>query len=319
MSMPRLDVSDDRTRHRRALLGSAFFHACFVAALLLQEPAPAAEVLTEITMLDMPPATAPPPPPPTPLQVAPEPEKPTPVTATKPTPEAPEAFARETHEAPVAPRPQSVEKIRDDVRSRLLSSAVPTSSARTSLQSSASSVPTRTSSAPAGISSPTASQSSVSLSRGAPVTGDRPISLSRGTQPGAPSTAMAQIERSVTPDTGGGMNLAATADSTNVLRLAGAELMGPVADRALLEHPSPTYPEWAKREAVEGAVNLYFVVLSDGRVKSNVLVQKTSGYPDFDENAIAALRSWRFQSLPTGASGDQWGTVTFEYRLAGLD
>ena len=93
------------------------------------------------------------------------------------------------------------------------------------------------------------------------------------------------------------------------------ELMGPIADRPVLSHTLPVYPEWAKREAVEGSVTLYFLVRTDGTVRENVLVQKTAGFGDFDDNARAALRAWRFEPLHDGRTGDQWGTITFHFRL----
>ena len=83
----------------------------------------------------------------------------------------------------------------------------------------------------------------------------------------------------------------------------------------MLAAVKPEYPEWAKADAVEGSVRLYFVVLPDGRVKENVLVQKTTGFEDFDDNAVAALRSWRFAPLGAGRTGDQWGTITFRFRI----
>ena len=107
----------------------------------------------------------------------------------------------------------------------------------------------------------------------------------------------------------------AAAGGTARRMLAGAALMGPVSDRAILSQVKPVYPEWAKREAVEASVTLYFVVRSDGSVRENVLVQKTAGFEDFDESARTALRAWRFQALPSGSTGEQWGTITFRFRL----
>jgi TonB family protein len=97
--------------------------------------------------------------------------------------------------------------------------------------------------------------------------------------------------------------------------VAGASITGPIADRPVLSYAVPTYPEWAKHDAVEGAVTLYFVVRADGGVRENILVQKTAGFEDFDENARVALRAWRFKPLGPGQSGEQWGTITFRYRL----
>ena len=97
--------------------------------------------------------------------------------------------------------------------------------------------------------------------------------------------------------------------------LEGATLAGPVADRPIVQYRPPDYPEWAKQEAVEGSVRLHFTVLPDGQVKRNVLVEKTSGFEDFDQNAKLALLDWEFEPLPGGASGEQWGTITLNYRL----
>lgn len=95
--------------------------------------------------------------------------------------------------------------------------------------------------------------------------------------------------------------------------VAGAQLEGPVADRKLLSMTRPVYPEWAKRDGVEGSVTLRFFVLPDGSVKQNILVERASGFSDFDKNAVAALAEWRFEALP--GSGEQWGAITFHFRL----
>jgi TonB family protein len=105
-------------------------------------------------------------------------------------------------------------------------------------------------------------------------------------------------------------------DTTARRVLAGAQLTGPVADRPVLHYEVPVYPEWAKQEAVEGSVTIYFIVLPDGRVKENIMVQKTAGFEDFDENAVQALVTWKFEALKSGATGEQWGTITFNYRLS---
>ncbi len=124
------------------------------------------------------------------------------------------------------------------------------------------------------------------------------------------ATASLPAERRAaeTPADGGG-------DATARRTLAGASLSGPIADRPIVSYRRPVYPEWAKRELVEGSVTLYFVVLPDGRVKENVMVQKTAGFADFDESARVALLAWRFEPLTAGKTGEQWGTITFHFRL----
>ena len=137
-----------------------------------------------------------------------------------------------------------------------------------------------------------------------------PLELTRGRAAPAPALAQAAAPTRASapaPAEGG----SATARRT----LAGASIIGPVADRAVLHHETPVYPEWAKRDAVEGSVTLSFVVRADGTVKENVLVQKTAGFQEFDENARVALLAWRFEPLREGRTGEQWGTITFRYRL----
>jgi len=108
---------------------------------------------------------------------------------------------------------------------------------------------------------------------------------------------------------------AATAEATVRRTLAGASLAGPIADRRVLRFVKPEYPDWAKRDGVEGSVTLYFIVRADGTIQENVLVQKTAGFEDFDDRARSALRAWRFEPLRAGRTGEQWGTITFHFRL----
>ena len=149
------------------------------------------------------------------------------------------------------------------------------------------------------------------LTRGGGGTGP-PLELTRGGagSGGAPALVAAQPkERPAAPAS------APSGDSNARRNLAGATLIGPLADRAIVNMVKPVYPVWAKRDAVEGSVTLYFVVRPDGSVKENVMVQKTAGFEDFDESARTALRDWRFQSLRPGVTGEQWGTITFRFRL----
>jgi TonB family protein len=151
----------------------------------------------------------------------------------------------------------------------------------------------------------------VKLNRGGG-TGGPPLELSRGGTPGAPaSLAPASIQAGKSEAAAPSKPGDATAQRT----IAGASLAGPIADRPVLFYTLPTYPDWAKKEAVEGSVTLYFVVRPDGTVKENILVQKTAGFGDFDDNARTALRAWRFEPLKNGRTGEQWGTITFHFRL----
>jgi TonB family protein len=143
--------------------------------------------------------------------------------------------------------------------------------------------------------------------------GSAPIELNRAPDKiqRAATIPTALPEREIAPTT------SKRTDTQAQKMLAGASLIGPVADRPLVTFSKPDYPEWAKREAVEGSVTIYFVVLPDGRIKENVMVEKTSGFADFDDNAVRALLAWRFEPIEKGGTGEQWGTITFHYRLSG--
>jgi TonB family protein len=162
--------------------------------------------------------------------------------------------------------------------------------------------------------------------------GNAPIELRRGGQgTGSSGSGSGSGSGGAGGSTGSGLSALATAglpadravkeaadaggDVTAKRTLAGASLAGPIADRRIVSYARPVYPDWAKQEGVEGSVTLYFLVLPDGNVRENVMVQKTAGFQDFDTNAVEALRAWRFASLPAGRTGDQWGTITFHYRL----
>jgi TonB family protein len=158
----------------------------------------------------------------------------------------------------------------------------------------------------------TGSSPAVNLTRGG--SGGSPLPLTRGGSGGA------GIAPSALPTAKGGAGGGAPAAADMGERVArrtvaGASLAGPIADRKVLTTVVPVYPEWAKREAVEGAVTLYFVVLPDGEVKENIVIQKTAGFGDFDDNARTALRGWKFEPLRGGRTGEHWGTITFRFRL----
>jgi TonB family protein len=152
----------------------------------------------------------------------------------------------------------------------------------------------------------------IALTRGGG--GGSPLPLTRGGAGGA-GLAPSTLPATKTGAGGGTAAPAQVGDAAARRTVAGASLAGPIADRKVLSTVVPEYPEWAKREAVEGSVTLYFVVRPDGTVKENVVIQKTAGFGEFDDNARTALRAWRFEPLHGGRTGEQWGTITFHFRL----
>jgi TonB family protein len=220
-------------------------------------------------------------------------------------------FTRMERDADVTLDPKADTALQDQLNSRL--AALQRQNTPMPVGAATGSVSSLFGSSPATVGAPGGTGTApVKLTRGGTGSGP-PLELSRGGTPGAPASLSAATvsgagkSQSSAPAEAG----EATAQRT----IAGASLAGPIADRPVLFYSLPTYPEWAKREAVEGSVTLYFVVRPDGSVKENVLVQKTAGFGEFDENARTALRGWRFEALKGGRTGEQWGTITFHFRL----
>jgi TonB family protein len=272
--------------------------------LLYRTIAPPPPALTEITWVD--PITIQPPA----VKVSmDEPVKRVERRAVQPKQE-PVHFVRKTEKNDFAPQPQTEEAVEDKLRRKLnaLEQKVEQPKRIADL------VTSKTVGQPALASLPneeSKSKEAVKLSR-QENTKQRAVQLTRSeTRKTAPSMKLSNVtEKKITP-----AKLEKADDSTAQRIIDGARLVGPVADRQLVSYKLPEYPEWAKSEGVGATVKLYFVVMPNGRVKENILIQKTSGFQDFDKNAIAALRTWRFEPLGGGETGEQWGSITFNFRL----
>jgi len=300
------DLQDVRGRTRWTLTLSVMIHA--ILLLLLMLPKPAAQVvpaLTEITMLgpgDLDPAPA--------VGGAAAPRRRDPVAGAVVSSPADASFRRRDDVADVSsdvPTLTAVDRMsvrlaamREDVSRPVASGNVGGPSALWST--------------PAGTPASTGGGGqALNLSRGGSGGGGTaPLALGRGGPTGS-STALAPagLPTSRTEAPVG----EAAGDAHARRTLAGAQLAGPIADRAILHSVTPVYPDWAKHDGVEAAVTLYFIVRADGLVKENILVQKTAGFGDFDDNARTALAAWRFEPLHGGRTGEQWGTITFHFRL----
>jgi len=292
-----------RRHDARAMTWSIVAHAAVLLWMLLSHTlSPDPPPLVEIMWLE-PEVTAAAAPLPAPQKV----ETPTQKVVT-PTRESTERFERHQEAAEVEPAPQRPDVAQDRLSNQLDALQKQLRTTRPQL---AVNTPTSSAKRPAmaNVESPTTKRAG----------------LVRSDTPDA-KAAPAELQRSATPNSRPRLAVAPTKDLTehapavatpdeNAARrtLDGAQLLGPVADRPIVSHRLPEYPDWAKREAVEGSVTLYFIVLADGSVKNNVLVQKTSGQPEFDQNAQQALKDWRFTALD--GAREQWGTITFHFRL----
>ncbi len=303
----RMDLRYSRLRTSWTMSVSFVAHALLLLWLVLH-PAVAHEVepITEITLLE-------------PGDLAASSPAPAPAAPRGRTTEGMAArsvteqhFKRAATKAEMEPDPQSSWAFEDRLQARL--AAMQQSSSSSGEGIATSKVPTSLfGSSPAVMAGGTGLGTPISLSRGGGG-GGPPLPLARGGGTGSAPTLATVAE---THHGGGAAPAPARGSDTTTRRtVAGASITGPIADRPIVTFSVPVYPEWAKHDAVEGAVTLYFVVRPDGGVKENILVQKTAGFEDFDENARVALRAWRFKQLGPGQSGEQWGTITFRYRLS---
>ena len=300
------DLDEVRGRTRWTMTMSVMVHAILLLLLMMPRPTlESAQSLTEITMLgpgDLDPAPA-------------AGGAPAPMTADRTIPgvrvssPVDQTFRRQDDRADVSPEPAEF-NISDRVSARLaaLREDVSRPVASTNVGG-----PSTMWSTPSGVAGNTGGGGkAISLTRGGTGGGGAPLALGRGGGSGI-STSLAPA------GTGKGRAEApageAAGDAHARRTLAGAQLAGPIADRAIVHSVTPVYPDWAKRDGVEAAVTLYFIVRADGTVKENILVQKTAGFGDFDDSARAALAAWKFEPLRGGRTGEQWGTITFHFRL----
>ncbi len=76
--------------------------------------------------------------------------------------------------------------------------------------------------------------------------------------------------------------------------------------------PQPEYPAAMLRQGLEGEVLLRFKVAADG-VPQQVVVERSSGHPEFDSEALRAAQQARFSALP-GTDG-AWAVVPYRFSL----
>lgn len=93
------------------------------------------------------------------------------------------------------------------------------------------------------------------------------------------------------------------------------EISGSIAGRKIIYGPLPAYPSWAAQRGLEAVVVLRVYVEPDGRVKPNIVVFNTSGYPEWDEIVKKTLLSWKFEPLPAESNVLQSGYITFRFIL----
>lgn len=93
------------------------------------------------------------------------------------------------------------------------------------------------------------------------------------------------------------------------------EIAGPLAGRKIISMTLPVYPDWAKAKGIEADVLIRFFVGPEGRAQERMLIERTSGYKELDDLCMEALQKIIFVPLPPGSKEEQWGIITFRFRL----
>ena len=89
----------------------------------------------------------------------------------------------------------------------------------------------------------------------------------------------------------------------------------PSFNAAYLRNTPPRYPLLARRNGVEGRVNLKVLVTRDGRA-AQVQVQDSSGSPALDNAALEAVKNWQFVPARRGQEPlEAWVIVPIIFKL----
>ena len=164
-------------------------------------------------------------------------------------------------------------------------------------------VPRKT--APKQVADPTPAENARRLRRAEAETEPRraPPPRPRAPEESAPEVALAPAEAApgtaqgaVGGEAGGVVGGVTGGVAGGVVGSAGAGPMsvGQVANPpVLVRRISPEYPEEARRKEIEGLVVVEAILDREGRVEPNVQVVRS--IPILDEEAVAAVRKWRFR------------------------
>ena len=99
-----------------------------------------------------------------------------------------------------------------------------------------------------------------------------------------------------------------------VVLLAAAAWAQVEAPPVLVYHTQPQYSVEAQQKKVEGSVKLYAQIGTDGRAHRLRVIQSLGS--GLDENAVAAVRQWRFRpALKNGRPVATESTIEVDFHL----
>jgi TonB family protein len=142
-----------------------------------------------------------------------------------------------------------------------------------------------------------------------------PASVSLDVNGPVPMMMMAPPPPPPPPPPPNGAGAAARANPAEVVG-GGIRISGEAQQAKLVRQVRPVYPPAAKEAGISGVVRLTVVIGKDGKVGSNIRVEKSAGAA-LDEAALEAVKQWVYQpTLLNGQPVDVITTVEVNFTLA---
>jgi len=96
---------------------------------------------------------------------------------------------------------------------------------------------------------------------------------------------------------------------------SGFTLTGELSRGDIVSGPFPVYPGWARQKGLSNVtIRIRFTVDAAGNVSPTMIVQKSTGYPNWDADVKRTLGRWKFKPAASG-SGKRMGIITFIFVL----
>ena len=120
----------------------------------------------------------------------------------------------------------------------------------------------------------------------------------------------APVRTGVGTGIGGGIGLPKKEDQEPAVAMTRNGVSAPVATYS----PEPNYPKSGRDARVEGVEKVQLLVGIDGHVHSPRVIQSLS--PDFDEEALAAIKEWRFKpAMKDGQPVPIWIVIEVSFKM----
>lgn len=95
---------------------------------------------------------------------------------------------------------------------------------------------------------------------------------------------------------------------------SGFTLVGDLSNSDIVQVEMPVYPKWAKKNRLGRVyMRMRIAVNPYGRVVPWMVIEKSTGYPQWDNEIIESLMDWRFK--PAKTHKNRSGTITFNVQL----